>query len=393
MRAKSRVSVGLVLLASVSVVQAATGTAVEYYNRSLNHYFITAYPEEVLALDAGTNVKGWTRTGGEFTVETASGPDRAAVCRFFGTPGKGPNSHFYTADPAECTKVKTLPAWTFEGVAFYIPLPVAGACGPGTVPVYRSYYSDNISDANHRFTVDLTAHTRMIRRGDTLEGVVMCATPSAAEVEADIVRLLEQSTMGATEALVTEVKQKGIAPWLDEQLGLYDSKFAARPQWGWGLSMAERVACITDIFCSWDKMGSNTLMWEFFAQAQTGRDQVRQRFAYVLHQLLVLGQGGPSETYAIGNFEQRIREVALSTYEDALYEYTVSPQLGEFQGWANNLPEHNGIKPNENYAREIQQLLTTGIHLLNDDGTEQLDGAGNAIPPTRRQTSRRCRGC
>ena len=53
----------------------------------------------------------------------------------------GPNSHFYTADPAECAKVKTLPAWTFEGIAFYIPLPANGDCG-GNWPVYRSYYSD-----------------------------------------------------------------------------------------------------------------------------------------------------------------------------------------------------------------------------------------------------------
>ena len=119
----------------------ATATAVEYYNPALNHYFITAYPEEAAALDAGTNVKGWMRTGGEFTVLTDPAPDRAAVCRFFGTPGLGLNSHFYTADPAECAKVKTLPAWTFEAIAFYIPLPANGDCPAATQPVYRSYYS------------------------------------------------------------------------------------------------------------------------------------------------------------------------------------------------------------------------------------------------------------
>ena len=88
---------------------------------TINHYFVTAYPEEAAALDAGTNVKGWIRTGGQFTVFTDPAPGLQAVCRFFGTPGKGPNSHFYTADAAECAKVKTLPAWTFEAIAFYIP--------------------------------------------------------------------------------------------------------------------------------------------------------------------------------------------------------------------------------------------------------------------------------
>ena len=123
-----------------------------------------------MALDAGTNVKGWARTGGQFTVFTEPAEGLQAVCRFFGTPNVGPNSHFYTADAAECAKVKTLPAWTFEGIAFYIPTTANGDCG-GNYPVYRSYYSDQISDANHRFTVDLTAHVRMNpRRGDILEG-------------------------------------------------------------------------------------------------------------------------------------------------------------------------------------------------------------------------------
>jgi uncharacterized protein (DUF1800 family) len=43
-------------------------------------------------------------------------------------------------------------------------------------------------------------------------------------------------------------------------------------------------------------------------------------------------------------------------------------------------PEHDGIKPNENYAREIMQLLTTGVNRLHEDGTEQKDGAGKAVP-------------
>ena len=35
---------------------------------------------------------------------------------------------------------------------------------------------------------------------------------------------------------------------------------------------------------------------------------------------------------------------------------------------------------NENYARELMQLFTTGIYMLNQDGTLQLDGSGNPIP-------------
>jgi len=152
---------GAIALASVSA-NAGLGTAIEFYNAKINHYFVTAYPEEAAALDAGTNVKGWTRTGGQFTVFTDDVVGVAAVCRFFGTPGAGPNSHFYTADPAECAKVKTLPAWTYEGIAFYSILPRDRSCPAGMSPVNRFYnnrYAQN--DSNHRFTGDLLQRSAM----------------------------------------------------------------------------------------------------------------------------------------------------------------------------------------------------------------------------------------
>ena len=49
-------------------------------------------------------MKGWTRTGGQFTVFTEPAEGLAAVCRFFGTPNVGPNSHFYTADAASARR-------------------------------------------------------------------------------------------------------------------------------------------------------------------------------------------------------------------------------------------------------------------------------------------------
>jgi serine protease len=73
----------------------------QYYNAALDHYFITAFADEAADLDAGAPVPGWTRTGFTFrSWKSGTGPGNEA-CRFFGTPGVGPNSHFYTIDPAE----------------------------------------------------------------------------------------------------------------------------------------------------------------------------------------------------------------------------------------------------------------------------------------------------
>lgn len=121
---------GILVIAPLATALEPTGQAVEYYNAALDHYFVTAFPDEAAMLDAGVVVKGWARTGVTFNVWMGAGDDSAAVpvCRFFGTPGVGPNSHFYTADPAECTKVKTNPAWTYEAIAFHIEVPRNGAC-------------------------------------------------------------------------------------------------------------------------------------------------------------------------------------------------------------------------------------------------------------------------
>ncbi len=376
---------GAVAYTVASTSLAGLGTAVEFYNPALRHYFVTAYPEEAAALDAGTNVKGWTRTGGQFTVFTDPADGLQAVCRFFGTPGLGINSHFYTASVSECAKVKTLPAWTFEAIAFYIPLPVNNQCG-GNYPVYRSFYSDNISDANHRFTVDLTAYGRMAaQRGDVPEGIVMCAPVTDAELEADVVRLLEQASLGPTEALVQEVKSRGIAGWIDEQIPLNQTRYTQLP---WFDPPMDNSLCKDDFspphtpekFCATIKWSVQPVGWEFFRQSKTGRDQLRLRMAHVWHQIFVIGDGGAGQAYANAEFQQRLRDHALGTFETLLQKYALSPQLGFFQNWVKNIPEHDGIRPNENFARELMQLFTIGANELNDNGTVKLSTSGALIP-------------
>ena len=159
----------------------ATGTPVavtEFYHSGLNHYFRTANAAEAAAIDQGSAGAGWARTGqSDPAWLTASVAPSAAVpvCRFYGTPGRGPNSHFYTADAAECAAVKLDSGWTYEGIAFYA-LPVSGgACSTGYRPLYRSYNNRSAqNDSNHRFTTDLVIRSQMTQLNWIDEGAVMC---------------------------------------------------------------------------------------------------------------------------------------------------------------------------------------------------------------------------
>lgn len=177
---------------------------VEYYNVTLGHYFVTADPAEIAVLDGGAFGGAWKRTGNLFPAWSVSGAPAGAVpaCRFFGTDQYradgsriGPNSHFYTADPAECAFVKTAwqaiaangqsyPAWTYEANAFAALLPAGGACPAGAQALYRSYNNGARGDPNHRYSLNAAALQGMA--GWTFEGLVMCVPAGQAAVLPDV---------------------------------------------------------------------------------------------------------------------------------------------------------------------------------------------------------------
>ena len=148
--------------------------AVEYYNASLDHYFMTSFANETAILDAGQPIPGWTRTGESFPTFAAAEPDFATVCRFYGTPGRGVNSHFYTAFDSECTDLEANPDWIFEADVFYIPTPNGVQCPASTRPVFRLYNNGLGGTPNHRYTTSWPTVNLMQSKGWLLEGVVMC---------------------------------------------------------------------------------------------------------------------------------------------------------------------------------------------------------------------------
>jgi len=150
---------------------------VEFRNDSLNHYFITAEPAESALLDAGNIIPGWQRTGFDFK-EWAAGESRGLpACRFFGTPGIGPNSHFYTISSYECGLTKANPYWLYEGIAFNSDAPTGEICAVDRIPVVRLYNNGMGGQASHRFVTSHSEVREMVQRGWMVEGVVFCGIP------------------------------------------------------------------------------------------------------------------------------------------------------------------------------------------------------------------------
>lgn len=166
--------------AAIGTTAPETVDVVEFYNATLDHYFITWIPAEIANLDAGKTPTRWTRTGFGFKTGIVAQATTSPVCRFYIPPAKG-DSHFFGRGTAECnaTAAKN-PTFVLEDPAFMqMTLPIAGACPAGTVPIYRVF--SNRTDANHRYMTDRTVRDQMVAKGWTAEGdgpdlVVMCAS-------------------------------------------------------------------------------------------------------------------------------------------------------------------------------------------------------------------------
>jgi len=152
--------------------------AVEYYNASLDHYFMTSLANEIAILDTGVAIPGWTRTGNTFKVYPSESTLGTAACRFFGKPGVGPNTHVFTILANECQDLANNRLWIFEGFVFRSEGPDAnGMCAANRVPVIRMYNNSKGGEPNHRY---LTSHSEaavMLSQGWMVEGTVFCTPP------------------------------------------------------------------------------------------------------------------------------------------------------------------------------------------------------------------------
>jgi len=116
----------------------------------------------------------------------------------------------------------------------------------------------------------------------------------------------------------------------------------------------------------------------------TAADQLRQRMAWSLSQIIVigeegLGKQGQHEVW-LNCYDIFVRH-AFGSYRDVLQEVSFSPMMATYLSFMQSKSfASSNSPPDENFAREIMQLFSIGLWQLNLDGTTKLDGQGQAIP-------------
>jgi uncharacterized protein (DUF1800 family) len=194
--------------------------------------------------------------------------------------------------------------------------------------------------------------------------------------QADVIRFLEQATWGppADPSLTMHIQQVGFSAFLQEQYNAPISSYPFLPL----MPNDQNIGCPTgsDPNCRRDNYSMYLLQTQFYYNAMYGPDQLRQRLAFALHKIVVVSGitiGHPSRMVP---YLQIFDYNAFGNYRDILGQITLNPAMGQYL----NMMNSTRTAPNENYAREILQLFSIGLDVLNPDGTPVLDQDGNRIP-------------
>jgi uncharacterized protein (DUF1800 family) len=216
------------------------------------------------------------------------------------------------------------------------------------------------------------------------------APPSApappAVTATDAARLLDQATFGVTASDVASVQSTGIDAYISAQLALPATQYT-------GYSYTPHTApadCKSDgsnppdaaSLCARDQYSAFQVQRDFFKHALNNPDQLRQRVAFALSQIMVVSSVEIYEAYGLADFQNILLNDAFGNYRTLLQDVTLSPTMGHYLDMANSDQTNpaNGTVPNQNYAREVLQLFSIGLVELNQDGSQQLDATGTPIP-------------
>ncbi len=203
----------------------------------------------------------------------------------------------------------------------------------------------------------------------------------------DRIRFLEQATFGQTPALDERVRRVGLRVWITEQFNapypsanspypnlVLKSTDAANVQSGCGAFLPtttpEYAVCIRDYYTMYQPQN-----W-FFKEAFYGDAHLRHRVAWALSQMWVISGVDTQQASWLIAYHQKISANAFGNYRTLMKDMTLNPAMGDYL----DMMRSTRNSPNENYPREILQLFSIGLFMLNQDGTLQLDNQGRPIP-------------
>lgn len=203
-----------------------------------------------------------------------------------------------------------------------------------------------------------------------------CANDRTFITDAKTARFLNQATFGARYDEVLQLTETCASEWFEQQLTLPPSLL---------------LPVVDQYTPDWEAEEEASFLYHyapaigFWRNTVAGEDQLRQRVAFALSEILVVSSKG-SDTLkahpeAMTYYQDLLIRGAFGNYKTLLKQITYSPALAHYLTYMGNLKgdEATGRQHDENYARELLQLFTIGVLELNADGTPRLDVSGNVV--------------
>lgn len=205
------------------------------------------------------------------------------------------------------------------------------------------------------------------------------------ETDSAAARFLTQATFGPTFESIQELRQLGYEAWFEKQKNMPIIKQLDE--------LDRRMVGLSEQELS--KLHYDNQLEIWFNQAQNGEEQLRHRVAFALSQLFVISNKSTATNKVAGlaSYYDMLMEQSLGNYRELLEKVTLHPMMGRYLSmWKNRRPGEgkantraridlkDDSSPDENFAREVMQLFSIGLDMLNEDGSKKKTVAGKTIP-------------
>ena len=190
-------------------------------------------------------------------------------------------------------------------------------------------------------------------------------------------RLLTQTTFGPTDADIASVQSSGISGWIRGQISAPQASSMVSYVDGRLAQLRQTTPTAT--------LSANQFYEAFWQQAVNAPDQLRQRVRFALSQIFVISLVDSTvgqDVRGVASYYDMLEANAFGNFRTLLEAVTLHPMMGIYMTYlANQKESADGTRtPDQNYAREVEQLMTIGLYMLNNDGTQKLDASGQPIP-------------
>ncbi|MBJ7309295.1 DUF1800 family protein [Rugamonas sp. CCM 8940] len=189
------------------------------------------------------------------------------------------------------------------------------------------------------------------------------AAPAARMSPAAAARFLGQASFGPTMASIADVGVRGADAWLSSEF--------AKPARS---HLATYQATLASIPAG-SKYGQDLFLETFWQQAAQGDDQLRQRVKLALSEIFVisLADGGVADfPRGVTGYYDMLGKHAFGNFRALLQDVALHPMMGRYLTYLGNRRESGERLPDENFAREVMQLMSIGLYQLNQDGSLRL---------------------